>query len=157
LIPTSEDSDSTIKVNGQTCSSGNKSQNIKLDAGDNLVSIVVTPKVGNDMIYQVNLIRQKAQAPKLSNLESSGYSGASLDPIFDSEIFEYTATKPLPFVNSVNITATTENSSESLIINGESSTSGQAKSISISAGESIIDIEVSSNSITTKYVIKITK
>jgi hypothetical protein len=157
LIPTSEDSDSTIKVNGQTCSSGNKSQNIKLDAGDNLVSIVVTPQVGNDMIYQVNLIRQEAQAPKLSNLEISGYPGASLDPDFNPEIFAYIAVKARPFNNNINITATLEDISANLTINGDSASSGQAKSVPIAAGKNTITIKVSLNGKETDYIVEIEK
>lgn len=157
LIPTSVDSDAIIKVNNQICQSGQASQDIDLDFGDNFVSIIVKPKVGEDMLYQVNLIRQEAQAPKLSNLEVSGYPGAGLTPSFDPEVFAYTSAKARPFNPSADITATVDDSSATLTINGQATTSGQAKSVPLSSGMNTITIAVTLNSKTTDYVIEIEK
>lgn len=157
LIPTSVDSDAIIKVNNQICQSGQASQDIDLDFGDNFVSIVVTPKVGEDMPYEVNLIKQESQAPKLSNLEVSGYPGAGLTPSFDPEVFNYTSAKARPFNQTVNITATAEDSSATLTINGQVATSGQAKSVAISSGTNTITVAVTLNSKTTDYVIEVEK
>lgn len=157
LIPTSVDSDAIIKVNNQICQSGQKSQVTSLDYGDNFFNIVVTPQIGEDMLYQVNLIRQEAQAPKLSNLEVSGYPGAGLTPSFDPEVFAYTSAKARPFNQSANITATVDDSSATLTINGQAATSGQAKSVPISSGINTITVKVTLNSKTTDYVIEIEK
>lgn len=156
LTPTSEDSNATIKVAGQLCVSGQQSQNINLNYGDNLVNVIVRPQVGQGMIYEVNLIRQE-KAARLSDLSVSGYSGAGLTPSFDPEIFNYTSAKARPFNPSADITATSEDSSATLTINGEAATSGQAKSVALSSGTNTITVAVTLNSKTTDYIIEIEK
>ena len=47
FTPTSVDTDSTIKVNGTTIKSGNNSETINLDEGDNEINIVVTTSEGD--------------------------------------------------------------------------------------------------------------
>lgn len=156
LTPTSEDSNATIDVAGQSCISGQPSQNINLNYGDNLVDVIVTPQVGEAMIYEVNLIRQE-KAARLSALSVSGYPSAGLTPAFDPEVFAYTSAKARPFNPSADITATVEDSSATLTINGEAATSGQAKSVPLSSGMNTITVAVTLNSKTTDYVIQIEK
>ena len=58
LTPTSFDNNSIIYVNGQVVTSGQPSQTINLNVGDNLVSILVEMQDGTSITYAIYITRQ---------------------------------------------------------------------------------------------------
>lgn len=58
VIPTAEDPKATINANGVVVNSGTKSGNIPLNVGDNVITVQVTPQIGDtNKTYSVTVTR----------------------------------------------------------------------------------------------------
>jgi trimeric autotransporter adhesin len=80
VTPTAADAGSTIKVNGQSVTSGQSSQNISLNPGQNTVTVVVTAADGvttKNYTITANLLSQEAYA-KASNTDVGDLFGWSV-------------------------------------------------------------------------------
>jgi hypothetical protein len=84
VTPTAEDSRATIKINGAPVTSGQPSGQISLDPGsDNIITVEVTPNVGDPQKYTIRVNRDGSSY--LSNLTGLG----ELEPKFQKDIFIY--------------------------------------------------------------------
>lgn len=57
VIPTAEDTNAVIKVNGIIVNSGARSGNITLNVGSNIITVQVTPQIGDIKTYNVTVTR----------------------------------------------------------------------------------------------------
>jgi len=141
ITPTAEAANSSLKVNGQTVTSGQPYQ-VTLQDGDNNVSIVVTNGPINQT-YMVIVKRQSA-AVYLSNLVLNGPRGQGipLNPGFGRTVLSYTAAAS--GMSSVTVTPTAEQADSSIKVNNSVIQSGQTSSpISLNPGSNTIVVEVS--------------
>lgn len=158
ITPTAEISNSSITVNGVNCVSGQSSQAIPLNVGDNNISVVITAPGSTPVTYTINVKRAApAPAPTLSNLVVAGYTGAKLTPNFSPNIYNYTSPDAKSYHGSASITATVSDPSSTLKINGNSATSGVATIIALVTGVNTIQVSVTLNSVVTNYTVVIKK
>lgn len=86
ITPTAEDSTVSITVNSQAVTSGQSSQAIGLNIGDNTVNVVVSAD-GNQKMYSINVVR--ASSPYLTGLSIPGVMFT-----FNPNTFKYSKTLP---------------------------------------------------------------
>ncbi len=156
FTPTSIDSDSTIKVNGSTVTSGSKSKNISLDYGDNEVEIVVKTTDGNTSTYTVNVIRGASDTSP-AQLSGLKLSKGTLSPAFNKDIYNYTATVDNS-VTSIAVTPTAVDPSATIKVNGVTVPSGTTSSdISLDVGGNDITVKITKDNESKTYVINVTR
>lgn len=156
FTPTSVDNSSTIKVGKNVVKSGKKSSEITLSEGTNKIPILVTTKEGESSTYMVNVVRtEKFRSAKLSSLT---LSGGTLNPAFNKEIYEYTATVENN-VSSITVTAKAEDATATILINDKKIPSGAASGyINLNEGGNIITVKVTdTNGNTNSYTINVTR
>lgn len=156
FIPTAVDNSSTIKVDGVTVKSGNKSQSIKLDEGENDIEIVLTTKEGNIGTYTVNVTR--TELFRSAQLTALRLTQGTLSPVFNKGVYEYTATVDNA-VTSIGVTPTAEDATATITVNGKKLPSAATSPyISLDEGGNIINVKVTDtkgNSNT--YVLNVTR
>lgn len=140
FTPTSVDNASTIKVNGVAVGSGSKSQNIKLDEGDNEVKIVLTTTDGDTNTYTVDVTRTALY--RSSQLTGLTLTSGTLSPTFNKGIYEYSASVSNN-VTSIGVTPKAEDSNATIKINGTTVPSGATSPyISLDEGGNVINVVV---------------
>jgi glucan-binding YG repeat protein len=156
FTPTSVDNASTIKVDGSTVKSGNKSKNIELDEGENDIDIVLTTKDGDTSTYTVNVTR--TEQFRSSQLTSLRLTSGTLTPAFNKGVYEYTATVDNS-VTSVGVTPTAEDATATITVNGKTVPSGATSPyISLDEGANVINVKVTDiKGNTNTYVLTITR
>lgn len=156
FTPTSVDNSSTIKVDGVTVKSGYKSQNIKLDEGDNSIDIVLTTKEGITSTYTVNVTR--TELFRSAQLKALALTQGTLTPTFNKGVYEYTATVDNG-VSSIGVTPTSEDATATITVNGKKVPSGATSSyINLDEGGNIINVKVTdSKGNSNTYVLNITR
>jgi uncharacterized protein with beta-barrel porin domain len=138
VTPTVTDSNSTVKINGTTVTSGSASGAIALSVGSNTITTVVTAQDGTTtQTYTTTVTRAASSTATLSNLAIS--SGA-LSPSFASGTSSYTASVANS-VSSITVTPTVSDSNATVKVNDTTVTSGSASGA--------IALNVGSNTITT--------
>lgn len=156
FTPTAVDNASTIKVEGVTIKSGNKSQNIKLDEGENSVEIVLTTKEGDTSTYTVNVTR--TELFRSAQLTALALTQGTLTPAFNKGVYEYTGTVDNG-VTSIGVTPTAEDATATITVNGKKVPSGATSPyINLDEGGNVINVKVTDtkgNSNT--YVLNITR
>ena len=156
FTPTAVDNASTIKVEGVTVMSGNKSQNIKLDEGENTVEIVITTKEGDTSTYTVNVTR--TELFRSAQLASLGLTQGTLTPGFNKGVYEYTATVDNG-TTSIGVTPKAEDATATITVNGKKVPSGATSPyINLDEGGNVINVKVTDtkgNSNT--YIINVTR
>ncbi len=156
FTPTTVDNASTITVNGVTVKSGNKSQNISLDEGDNDINVVLTTKNGDTNTYTINVTRTALF--RSSNLTALTLTSGTLTPAFNKGIYEYSATVNNN-ITSVGVTPTAEDVNATITVNGKKVPSGATSPyISLDEGGNVINVKVTDakgNSST--YVLNVTR
>ena len=154
VTPTAEDSNATIKVNNKTVPSGATSPYISLDEGGNTINVVVTDSKGEKSTYTINITRRY---PKNNvNLSSLSVTDGKLSPIFDPEIYLYSA-KVARNIDSVRIKFTTQNDKAKVKINDVEYPNGQSDKIKLNLGVNTVKIQVvaEDGKSTTTYVLSI--
>ena len=156
FTPTSVDNSSTIKVNGITVKSGNKSPNIKLDEGDNDVQIELTTKDGDSSTYTVNVTRTALF--RSAQLTGITLTSGSLSPAFNKGIYEYTGIVDNS-VSSIGITPTAEDSAATITVNGKTIPSGATSPyVNLDEGGNVINVKVTDTKGNSNiYVLNITR
>ncbi|AWK50002.1 cell wall-binding protein [Clostridium beijerinckii] len=140
FTPTTVDNASTIKVEGVKVSSGNKSQNIKLDEGENEVEIVLTTIDGDTSTYTVNVTR--TELFRSAQLTGLTLTSGTLTPAFNKGIYEYTSTVDNT-VNSIGVKPVAEDINATITVNGKSVPSGATSPyISLDEGGNVINVKV---------------
>jgi len=151
--PATEDSSSTVKVNGKEVKSGQASQSIALNAGYNTISITVTAQAGNTQTYTITV--KRAYNASLSGLQ---LSSGTLNPVFSQNTTSYTASVPNN-VSSITVTPQAAEAAAVIKVNNTVVSSGSAsQSISLNTGANTITVTVTAPDNTSKtYTITITR
>lgn len=136
----------SVKVNAEASDSKAKVEitgNDNLLMGENTIEIKVTAEDGTVKTYKINVTKGEAAKIGLEELTIEGYT---LNPVFSSDVYEYTLE-----INDTSVT--------SLPINAKASIEGANVEIigneQLTIGENIITILVRSNEETATYQIKV--
>ena len=156
FTPTAVDNSSTIKVKKITVASGKKSQDIKLDEGENEIPIVVTNKDGDVTTYTVTVTR--TEKFRSANLKSLKLTSGTLSPTFNKGVYQYT-TIVENTVSSVGVTPVAEDANATIEVNGKEIPSGATSPyINLDEGGNVINVTVTdSKGNDNTYVIMITR
>jgi len=144
IIATTADSAATLKINGESATSGTARTVSDLAEGDNSIPVVVTAAdLTTVKTYTLTITRAgEAQDSNNANLNGLAVTGYDLDPAFDADTTEYDVNIPNE-VSSVDITATTDDSNATFKINETAATSGTAVTVdNLAVGENQITLEV---------------
>jgi len=158
VVATVQDAAATIKINGQTVTSGVASPAIPLNVGSNPIAVVVTAQDGTTTkTYGINVTRAPSNNALLTALSTN--PKVTLTVVSGPDFRDYEATV-INSVSSVTVTGTLQDPNASLTINGVSAASGVASSpINLSVGYTIINVVVTAqDGVTTNtYSMKITR
>ncbi|MFD0682163.1 MULTISPECIES: cadherin-like beta sandwich domain-containing protein [unclassified Paenibacillus] len=142
-------SNATMTVNGNPVISGEASNVINLNVGNNTITIVVTAQNGTTKTYSVTVNRAPA-ASSNTDLSSLNLSSGALSPAFATGTTSYTS-NVANGVSSVTVTASVYDSNATMTVNGTSVISGQASgAINLNMGSNTITIVVTAQNGTTK-------
>ncbi|MCX8131150.1 MAG: cadherin-like beta sandwich domain-containing protein [Clostridia bacterium] len=134
VTPTAEDSRATIKVNGAVVTSGQPSQAVNLNVGQNTITVQVTPYIGDPLNYTITVTRQDSVNLTNMVLKDTANNTIGISPAFTAGTTSYTANVEFG-VASATVTPTAESSNAVITINGAVVQSGQASGvISLNAG-----------------------
>lgn len=148
LVPTTANEQASVKINGTTVASGDTSENIPLNVGDNVLTIEVTAGDQSTKTYTVHVKRLSNNAD-LSNIE---LSVGALNETFTSDGTNYTAILA-DEANQVTITATKSDTLADVKIQSKSSNSS---TVDLVEGDNVVEIEVTAEDGTTKmYTVNI--
>ncbi|TSD66275.1 T9SS type B sorting domain-containing protein [Inquilinus sp. KBS0705] len=154
ITPTAWAKTSTIKVNGIAVVSGKPSAIIPLTVGNNTINTIVTGTDGTTKTYTVNI---KKDAGSNANLASLTFSQVKLNPLFDTDIINYSSSVA-DYIKTTTITYTPSDSSSVVTING-TLYKGNTCNFLLVPGFNTITILVTSKDAKTKkaYTVKLTK
>lgn len=153
--PTTADSHATVTVSGQPVNSGEESQSIPLAVGQTTITIVVSAPSVPSTTYRVTVTR--VQGSTNANLSALAVSPGMLQPTFSSSMLSYSISVNNP-TSSVVVTATVQDPTSTLQINGQTTTSGQPLMVNVPVGTSTITIQVVPQTGTAKvYAIAVTR
>ncbi|RCH55688.1 hypothetical protein DJ568_07320 [Mucilaginibacter hurinus] len=156
IIATAKDSTATIKVNGETLISGNYSQPVALTMGANAINVTVTAENGvTTNTYSIVVTRKLSSNALLSQLTLD--QGITLKKTKGTNYRDYTATA---YSGSVSVTASSQDPSATIKVNGTALSSGSATPpIALNAGINTINVEVTAQDGTTTntYSIAVTQ
>lgn len=140
VTATVQDTGATLTINGQGISSG-QPRAIPLGAPGSTteINVVVIAPNGNPKTYQIDVIR--AALGGNNNLSALTVAPGSLDPAFNENTTGYTVNVGSA-VTAVTVTATLQDTAASMTINGQGTSSGQARDISLGAEGSSTDIDI---------------
>ena len=150
-----QDAGATVNINGQTTTS--RSVSLVAPGSGTAVTIVVTAPNGNQNTYVVTVNR--AAPGGNNNLRSLTVSQGSLSPTFTANITSYTV-NVASSVDSVAVTATLQDTNASMTVNGQGTSSGQARTISLDGASSstLIPIVVTApNGTQNTYVVTVNR
>ena len=160
LSPTRSEGTATIKVNGNTVSSGTASAAITLAVGPNTISTVVTAGDGTTTkTYQVSVTRQAQALSTEAGLSAMALSSGTLSPVFASATTSYTATVPFT-TSSITLSPTQSEGTATIKVNGNTVSSGTASAgITLAVGPNVISTVVTAGDGTTTktYQVSVTR
>jgi hypothetical protein len=140
VTPTRQDSNATITVNGQTATSGQARTITLLGAGSSTpINIIVTAPNNNRKTYTVNVIR--AALGGNNNLQSLTVSPGTLAPSFSAGTVGYTV-NVASGATSVTVTPRVQDTAATITVNGQTATSGQARTITLLGAGSSTPINI---------------
>lgn len=134
VTPTLSDPAATMTVNGQAALSG-QGRVITLNGGgqNTVITIAVTAQNGNLKNYQVTVSRGRSNN---NNLRSLGISPGTLSPAFGAGTTGYTVNLPATLasnVTSIRVTPTLQDTTATMTVNGQATTSGTARTAPLPA------------------------
>jgi hypothetical protein len=156
VVPTTPNSSYIWRVNGTT------SQSVNLNYGANTITVTCTSPIdGVTYTYNVVVTRQSPPSKYLSNITmSDGTNNVPIAPTFSGETtFAYTASVPYG-TTSVTVTPTSEQTTETITVNGTTVTSGTASgaiSLNTGSGNVIKVISTASDGTSQEYDITVTR
>jgi hypothetical protein len=163
VTPTANQSQASIYcsngVNGTLVASGNVSEPISLNVGNNTINVLIVAQDGvTTKTYTVTVTRATVPSndATLSNLT---VSSVTLTPVFASATTSYTDSVTSS-ISSITVTPTVNQSNATVTVNGTAVTSGSASSsINLNVGSNTITIVVTAqDGVTTKtYTITVTR
>jgi hypothetical protein len=156
VTPTAGDSNATITVNGMAVTSGQASEPINLDVGNNTITVQVTPLNSEPQNYTITVTR--ASSPYLDGLIIVDMRGGGISPTFSKTTYNYASSVPNSKINA-NILPTAEDSNATITVNGIVVQSGQSQLIDLNVGDNTVTIIISSQTGTDQktYMIIITR
>lgn len=148
------DEHATMTVNGSVVTSGEASD-ISLSVGSNPITILVTAPSGQTKTYIIHVTRQAAAPSQDAALTAITIPGLSLNPAFNPDVEQYTATVNSA-TRSVLISVAPAQEGSSILING---TSGNSADLALASGRNTVTIEVTAPDGSTKktYTLLITR
>ncbi|MBX3303646.1 MAG: cadherin-like beta sandwich domain-containing protein [Nitrospira sp.] len=137
VTPTRQDSDATIAINGQTATSG-QAHAVPLNGPgqSTTITIVVTAQNGNTKTYLVTVSRGVSNN---NNLQGLTISQGTLSPAFRASTTDYTV-EVASSVASVGVTPRLQDSDASMTVNGQTTSSGQTRTIQLGTPNSTTPI-----------------
>ena len=140
VTATIQDTGATLTINDQGISSG-QPRAIPLGAPGSTteINVVVIAPNGNPKTYQIDVIREALGGN--NNLSALTVAPGSLDSPFNANDTEYTVNVGSA-VTTVTVTATLQDTAASMMINGQGTSSGQTRDISLGAEGSSTDIDI---------------
>jgi gliding motility-associated-like protein len=158
VTPTTDDPAATVKVNGTAVTSGTASAAIPLAVGSNAVKVAVTAPNGTTIqTYTVTVIRGTSTDALLTSVKLTPAS--TLTVVTGPSYVNYTTTVAAT-TSSVTVTATEQDPTATIKINGVTTASGVASaSIPLAVGSNVINIvSTAQDGVTTKtYTITATR
>ncbi|MGE5701661.1 MAG: cadherin-like beta sandwich domain-containing protein, partial [Clostridia bacterium] len=142
VTPTTDDKTASVTVNGREATSGEPSQPISLEIGDNEVVVAVISAEGKTQTYTITVMREEKQQPVLlNNLE---LSSGRLTPSFVPNRHAYSAVVSHE-VEQITVIPTTVDETVTVAVNGEQVASGEeSQMIDLAMGDNPIVVEASS-------------
>ncbi len=156
VTPTVADKTATVTVNGSEVTSGEASESIPLEVGENKITIEVTAQNGDENRYTVTVDRDLSSNADLRHLE---VIGGILQPEFQKHITDYNMSVNND-VEDIEVTAVTDFDGAQLSINGKPALKGEiTEQISLEAGTlNEVDITViAEDSTIQSYQMKVTR
>ncbi|MDH4084285.1 MAG: cadherin-like beta sandwich domain-containing protein, partial [Nitrospira sp.] len=134
VTSTLSDTAATMTVNGQATNSG-QARTITLNAGgqSTTITIIVTAQNGNSKTYVVTVSRGRSNN---NNLQSLGISPGTLSPSFRAGTTGYTVNLAATLANNpanVTVTPRLQDTAATMTVNGQTTTSGQARTTPLPA------------------------
>jgi len=158
VTPTISDANATVKVNGTTVASGAASSAINLTIGANTIATVVTAQDGvTTKTYTVTVTRAASTDALLTSVKLTPTS--TLTVVTGPAYVNYTTSVPNA-TSSVSVTATEQDPTATITVNGVITASGTASApIALNAGSNTINIvSTAQDGKTTKtYIITATR
>jgi gliding motility-associated-like protein len=147
ITPIAADATATIKVNGNTVTSGSASGGIPLSVGVNIITTVVTAQDGiTKLTYTTTVTRAPSSNANLSFIT---LSDGSLSPVFATGTTAYTAIVGNN-VTDITLTPTPADATAAIMVNGTSVGNGTASaSIALNVGDNTISTVVTAQDGTT--------
>lgn len=138
ITPIAYNPQATIFIDSVLCNSGNSSQSICLDVGENTIPIEVKAPDGTTKSYTIRITRVAANAALSALTMSTG----QLEPEFSGAGTAYTATVNYD-VSGITVTPTSVDPGATITVNSVPCASGSpSQSISLNVGENNILIKV---------------
>jgi tRNA threonylcarbamoyladenosine modification (KEOPS) complex Pcc1 subunit len=159
VTPTAADESSAITVNGQSVTSGTASQPIDLSLGQNSIIIIVTAKDSTTSKTYTIVVTRLVDVSHNANLAGLSLSTGTLSPAFSSSTINYSA-EVASETSSITVIPIAEDSSSSIMINGQSITSGnESQSIDLTVGQNTITVIVTAQDSSTlkTYTVVVTR
>ncbi|HBR50892.1 MAG TPA: hypothetical protein DEA71_12490, partial [Nitrospira sp.] len=137
---TVQDAGATLTINGQGSTSGQPRAIPLGPAGTTTeINVVVIAANGNPKTYQIDVIREALGGN--NNLSGLTVSQGSLDPAFNASTTGYTVNVGSA-VTTVTVTATLQDTAAGMTINGQGTSSGDARSITLGAEGSTTNVAI---------------
>jgi autotransporter-associated beta strand protein len=157
LTPVATDSTARIRVNGAIVTSGSRSGAISLNFGPNEITTEVVSQNQNETkTYTLTVTRSVFSTN--ANLVSLAPSSGTLNPVFQENVLNYTAT--VSDLTQITVTPTSSDAYAIIRVNGQPVTSGASSlPISLITGANPITVEVQSSdlSVTRTYRLEVTR
>ncbi len=155
VTPTAQDSNATMTVNGQAAPSG-QARTIPLNGPgqSTTITITVTGQNGSPKTYILTVSRGVSNN---NNLQSLGISPGTLAPAFSAGTTDYRV-NVVSSVTSVTVTPRLQDTAATMTVNGQATTSAQARTITLRAAglSTLVPIVVTAQNGTQKiYVVEI--
>ncbi|SDC12063.1 LPXTG-motif cell wall anchor domain-containing protein [Pelagirhabdus alkalitolerans] len=139
ITPTVDDETAIVSVNGSEFPSGEASENLPLEVGENAITVEVTAQNGDEKTYTLTVDRAPSSNADLSNLQ---ISEGELDPDFDTATSDYEVSVGNN-TETLAITPTVDDETATVSVNGSEVPSGEAsESMALEVGENLITVEV---------------
>ncbi len=147
VMPTAQDGNATIKVNGVTVVTGTASQAIPLNVGSNVINVIVTAQDG--VTTKSYLITATRALPTIATLSNYTLSAGVLSPVFATATTDYTTIVPYATA-SIQVTPTATDAGAAITVNGAAVASGSASaSLPLAEGANAITTVVTAQDGTT--------
>ncbi len=142
VLATASSNGASITVNSVAVNSGELSDPITLEVGENNIDVEVLAADGiTANTYSINLTRE-AQANDDASLSGLVISSGTLTPSFDSNVYNYTAEVGFA-TNSITVTPTLSDTNATVTVNGNLTASSVASvAIALNEGSNNIALEV---------------